>query len=282
MIISETERPLILFTNDDGIESPGLWAAARAFAGLGDLLVAAPLEQQSGSSRSMPGSSRGGLFPFECPADVPDCTAFAVDGTPAQAVQFAVLELADRKPSLVISGINFGENTGNVVTLSGTVGAAIEAASLDIPALAVSQQIDDSAPNTCDFRAAAHFARFFGSRLLRNTTMPYDVDVVKVEIPLGATEASPWRLTRLSRLRIYWPQRPERAAYSDHAKLHYALRHQPASAEPDSDIYAVLYEGVVAVTPISLDMTSRTDRLILNQLFGIEPPPDDDPANPRQ
>lgn len=274
--MSETERPLILFTNDDGIESPGLWAAVRAFAGIADLLVAAPLEQQSGSGRSMPGSSRGGLFPFKCPPDVPDCKAFAVDSTPAQAVQFAVLELVDRKPSLVISGINFGENTGNTVTLSGTVGAAIEAASLDIRALAVSQQVDETAaPNACDFRAAAHFTRFFGSRLLQNTVMPHDVDVVKVEIPLGATETSPWRLTRLSRLRIYWPQRPERAIYSDHAKLHYALRHHPASAEPDSDTYAVLHESIVSVTPISLDMTSRTDQLSLNRLFGIEAPAGD-------
>ena len=126
----QSEKPIILFTNDDGIESPGLWAAVAAFRDVGRLLVVAPREQQSGMGRSMPHASEGRIYPYEAPIDCPDCRAYAVDGTPAQAVQHAILELAEDKPALLVSGINYGENTGNGVTISGTVGAALEGASL--------------------------------------------------------------------------------------------------------------------------------------------------------
>src|SRR5690606_9026913 len=125
-------------------------------------------------------------------------TVYGVDGTPAQAVQHGVLELAPRQPALVISGINYGENTGNGVTVSGTVGAALEAASLGIPALAVSQQTPKDLHLTyspdVDFRAAAYFSRLFGEWLLNENTRPDDVDLLKVEVPLGATFETPWRL----------------------------------------------------------------------------------------
>ena len=92
--MTQSAKPTILFTNDDGIRSPGLWAAVAAFRGAGKLLVAAPREQQSGMGRSMPHYSEGRIFPYDVPIDCEDCSAYAVDGTPAQAVQHAVLELA--------------------------------------------------------------------------------------------------------------------------------------------------------------------------------------------
>lgn len=269
------ERPLILFTNDDGIESPGLWAVVEAFSNLGELLVAAPCEQQSGTGRSMPSSKTGRIHAWDCPLDLPDCHAFCVDGTPAQAVQFAVLELADRKPSLVVSGINYGDNTGNVVTISGTIGAAIEATSLGIPALAVSQQtrhgLHSSYSTEVDFRIASRVARYFGQRLIEPFQMPADVDFLKIDLPLGVTEKTAWRFTRLSRHRVYWPLRPERKDRSDEARLKYAQQFDPAEAEPESDVYAVLFEGLVAITPISLDFSSRTDLPALQRSLCIDP-----------
>ena len=59
------QRPLILFTNDDGIDSPGLWAAAKAFADIADLLIVAPREQQSGMGRSLPNFSEGRIYPYD-------------------------------------------------------------------------------------------------------------------------------------------------------------------------------------------------------------------------
>jgi 5'-nucleotidase len=271
-----TERPLILFTNDDGIASPGLWAAVAAFAEVGDILIVAPREQQSGMGRSMPGSSEGRIYPYEIAQNGKGYLykAYAVDGTPAQAVQHGILELADRLPSLVVSGINYGENTGNGVTISGTVGAALEAASLGIPAIAISQQMKQdlhlSYSTEVDFSAAAAFALQFGEWLIHHAQRPDDVDVLKIEIPWGATPKTTWRMTRLSRRRVFWPTRPEREALSDIGKLGYRFDADPALAEPDSDVYVVLHENMVAVTPLSLDLTSRTDLFRLRQILNNE------------
>ncbi len=269
--MSQSESPIILFTNDDGIESPGLWAAVKAFEGLGQLLVTAPREQQSGMGRSMPHYSEGRIFPYNVPIECEDCRAYAVDGTPAQAVQHAVLELASAQPALLVSGINYGENTGNGVTISGTVGAALEAASLGIRALAVSQQtptdLHRSYSNSVDFSVAAEFALGMGSWLMEHSALPDDVDVLKIDVPWGANGETEWRLTRLSRRRVYWPTRPERLALHDSGKLGYQYNSDPTAAEPDSDVYALLNDAVISVTPISLDMTSRTDMFRLSQIM---------------
>lgn len=268
------ERPLILFTNDDGIDSPGLWACAEAFAPVGDILIVAPREQQSGTGRSMPITMEGRIYPRELPKNGYPYKAYAVDATPAQAVQHGVLELADRLPSLVVSGINYGENSGNGVTISGTVGAALEAASLDIPALAMSQQTPKdlhlSYSSDVDFSAAAHFARQFGEWLINNRNRPDDVDVLKVDVPWGATLETPWRVTRISRRRVYWPTRPERIALSDIGRIGYHFDMDPSKAEPDSDVYALLIDKVISVSPMSLDMTSRTDMFRLQQILSGE------------
>jgi 5'-nucleotidase len=266
-----TDKPLILFTNDDGIQSPGLWTLVEAFIGMGDLLVVAPQEQQSGMGRSLPSFSRGMIYTHEVPTHIPDCTAYGVEGTPAQAVQHAVLELSDRKPTLLVSGINYGDNTGNGVTISGTVGAAIEAASLDIRAIAMSQQtpfdLHTSYSTQVDFGPAARFARRFGDWMINHQVLPDDVDILKIDVPWGATIETDWKVTRLSRRRVYWPTRPERASLQAAGKLGYRYEADPSQAEPDSDVYTLLHEHLVSVTPMSLDMTSRTDFHRLRQIL---------------
>ncbi len=269
--MTHAEKPLILFTNDDGIESPGLWAAVEAFAGLGDLLVVAPREQQSGMGRSLPGFSKGVIYPWENMLNIPDCVAYAVDGTPAQAVQHGVLELADRKPALAVSGINYGDNTGNGVTISGTVGAAIEAASLDIRAIAVSQQtpfnLHLTYSDAVDFSVAAQCARRFGEWLIYHQALPDDVDLLKIDVPWEATPNTEWRVTRVSRRRVYWPTRPERPSLNGGGKLGYHYKSDPSKAEPDSDVFTLMHEQKISVTPMSLDMSSRTDLFRLHQIL---------------
>lgn len=267
------ERPVILLTNDDGIQSPGLWAVAEALSELGWVQVVAPREQQSGMGRSLPVTSAGRIYAEKVMIQGKHWTVYAVDGTPAQAVQHGILELTDTMPALVVSGINYGENTGNGVTISGTIGAALEAASFGIPALAISRQMPIGMHLSyaeVDFTVAAHFARLFSRWLLRTDHIPDDVDVLKVEVPQNATTETPWRVTRLSRRRVFWPTRPERAVLSDEAQLGYEFKADPAHAEPDSDVYALLHDGVVSVTPLSLDMTSRTDLFRLWQMLQSE------------
>ena len=267
----QSQKPIILFTNDDGIDSPGLWALVAAFRDVGRLIVAAPREQQSGMGRSMPHYSEGRIFPYAVPIDCGDCNAYAVDGTPAQAVQHAVLELVDEQPALLVSGINYGENTGNGVTISGTVGAALEGASLGIRSIAVSQQTPTnlhlSHSSSVDFSVAADIALQFGNWMMDHAGIPDDVDVLKIDVPRGASAQTEWRLTRLSRRRVYWPTRPQRAALHESGKLGYQYNSDPIEAEPDSDVYALLNDKVISVTPMSLDMTSRTDMFRLSQIL---------------
>src|SRR5687768_6575220 len=157
-LTEEPPRKQILLTNDDGIRSPGLWAAAAALAPLGYVTVAAPLNQWSGAGRSMPYSSEGRIYEESVTVGGQTWKVYAVDGTPAQAVQHGLMELMPAYPDLIVAGINYGENVGSGVTISGTVGAALEGASFGVPGLAVSLQTDSqyhlSHSTDVDFAAA--------------------------------------------------------------------------------------------------------------------------------
>jgi 5'-nucleotidase len=85
---------------------------------------------------------------------------------------------------------------------------------------------------------------------------PADVDVLKVEVPEGATARTAWRATRLSRHRYYIPLKPQRAQLHEAGRVGYRRTVEGDGIEPDSDVGALL-AGVVSVTPLSLDLTSR-------------------------
>ena len=186
------ERPIILVTCDDGVRSPGLDAAVRAVLPLGEVIVAAPLEQQTGAGRSLFSFDEGVIARVNCVIDGQGVLAYTIHASPAQVVLHALLELVPRKPALCVSGINFGENVGSRVTSSGTLGAAMEAAADGVPALAASLQTDQKYhrlhSDEIDFSAATHFTRYFAARLLERR-MPPDVDVLKLDVPDDATPA---------------------------------------------------------------------------------------------
>lgn len=255
-------RPLILLTNDDGFNSPGLKAAAEALVDLGELIIVAPKEQQTGMGRSLLPQCDGSLHREEFEVKGQPIPAFSLLGSPAQAVLHGALEVCPRLPDLVVAGINCGENLGTVITLSGTIGAALEAANLGIPALAVSLEMPKEYHMAfypqADFTAAIHFTRLFARAMLGMPRL-HDVDVLKVDIPRGATPEVPWRITRLSRQRYHYPKPRPRRSLEDKAPMDYEVRFDLATLEPDSDVYAVVVERVVSVTPLSLDFTSRVD-----------------------
>ena len=254
------EKIQILLTNDDGIRSPGLWAAAAALSEVGYVHVAAPRDQFSGAGRSMPSTSDGTIHPVQVQVNGKVWTVYAVGGTPAQTVQHAVLEILPRQPDLVVSCINYGENVGPGVTVSGTVGAALEAASLGIPALAVSLETEQahhlSYSTEVDFSAAAYFSQYF-ARLLLRRRMPGDVHVLKVEVPSDASPETPWVVTRLSMERYFEATPPERQAWDYPGVVGYRLSEGRYQAEQDSDVYTLSVKRLVSVTPLSLDLTSR-------------------------
>ena len=255
-------RPQILLTNDDGIRSPGLWAAAAALAPLGYVTVAAPEEQSSGMGRSLPSTSSGIIRKQTLIVNGQEWTVHAVSGSPAQAVLHGALEIMPEKPSLVVSGINYGENIGLGVTISGTVGAAMEAASLGIPALAVSLETDSkyhfSYSHEIDFSTAGHFATYFG-RILLEKRMPEDVRLLKVDVPSDATPQTAWQVTRISRQPYYQPQLTERESWDVSGPLRYAQMAQLEGEAEDSDVFVLRKKRWISVTPISLDLTSRVE-----------------------
>lgn len=260
----------ILLTNDDGILSPGLWAAAEALSHLGFVTVAAPREQASGMGRSLPGFSDGIITPEVVTVRDQDWQVYAVGGSPAQSVLHAVLEIMPEKPDLVVSGINYGENVATGVTISGTVGAAMEAASLGIPALAVSLETDVghhlSYSTEVNFSAAAYFTRVLG-RVLLEKQMPPDVLLLKVDVPADATHQTPWQITRLSRGRYYEPMRPKRDSWDVPGSVGYRLGHNLADEPEGTDVHALRVARRVSVTPLSLDLTSRVDFDLLDGLL---------------
>lgn len=252
----------ILLTNDDGIESPGLWTAAKALSALGFVHVVAPRDQFSGAGRSMPITSDGLIRPQEMHVNGQDWTVYAVGGTPAQAVLHAIYEILPDKPELVVSGINYGENLGTGITVSGTVGAALEAASMGIPALAISLETEReyhlSYSREVDFTTAGYFTQYF-ARLLIEHRMPPDVSVLKVDVPADATPDTPWEVTRLSRKRYYIPTPPERESWDIPGIVSYQVTGDPSQDSVDTDVYALRVKRFVSVTPLSLDLTSRVD-----------------------
>lgn len=268
--MNDNKRKQILLTNDDGIQSPALWAAAEALSTLGFVTVAAPREQASATGRSLPASSDGRIHTNTLPIGSQKWTVYAVGGTPAQVVLHTVLEIMPDPPDLVVSGINYGENIGHSVTVSGTVGAALEAAALGIPAMAISREVENledtmTLSADLDFSAAAHFTRLFAGMLLQQR-MPADVDVIKIEVPYDANLETEWQITRLARHRYYVPIIPSRKSWDEKWYISARPGVSTASLEPGSDAHALLAERKVAVTPLSLDMTSRVD---LNELAGL-------------
>ncbi|MDD5469045.1 MAG: 5'/3'-nucleotidase SurE [Anaerolineales bacterium] len=260
--MSQREDIQILLTNDDGIQSPGLWMAARTLSEIGFVNVVAPRDQFSGAGRSLPSNSDGLIRPQPMHVNGKDWTVYAVGGTPAQAIQHAVLEILPRKPDLVVSGINYGENLGTAITISGTVGAALEGAALGIPSLAISLETGVeyhlSYSQDIDFSTAGYFAAYFGRLLLRQP-MPFDVDVLKVDVPRDATPETPWEVSRLSRRRYYEPVQPQRRNWDEPGLVAYRLSQDAAEHEKDTDVHILAFKRRVAVTPLSLDMTSRLD-----------------------
>jgi 5'-nucleotidase len=265
-----TNKPQILLTNDDGIRSPGLWAAAEALSELGFVNVVAPRDQYSGAGRSLPSNSDGIIGTRKVTVHGKEWTVYSVGGTPAQSVLHAVYEMLPQKPALLVSGINYGENVGVGITVSGTVGAALEGAARGIPSLAISLETEQehhlSYSTDVDFSAAAHFAALFG-RVLLKQRMPEDVHVLKVDVPDDATPETPWSVTRLSQRNYFEPTKPVRESWEEPATVGYTLISDHLDDFTDSDIYALRVKRQVSVTPLSLNLTSRVDFGVLERLL---------------
>lgn len=264
-VVSSEQEPLMLLTNDDGIESPGLHAVVAAVADLGELLIVAPKVQQTGMGRALvEGPGMGAITEVTLPIGGARYSGYAVAGSPALAVAHALLELAPRRPVLCISGINYGENIGATITSSGTVGAALEASAFGIPSLAMSFEVK-ARPATrggyaeVDWAVAAHFTRHFARRILARG-LPPEIGVLNVNIPANATRDTPIHVTRQAEHLYYEWVQPLPRDLSTEYRLRKQVQSLPIDAlEPESDVAAFVRDRVVTVTPLTGNLTARVD-----------------------
>jgi 5'-nucleotidase len=164
--------PLILVSNDDGVHAPGIRALAEALAPLGEVWIVAPDREASASGQSL-------TLKHPLRAEKVDARVLAVDGTPADCVNLAIVKLLPRRPTVVVSGINRGGNLGDDVFYSGTVGAAREATFFGVSAIAVSL----AARADLDYGPAAEFARRL-TGLVIDRGLP-ERTLLNVNVPAG-------------------------------------------------------------------------------------------------
>jgi len=234
-------RVPILITNDDGFNAEGLRILEESLQPLGEVYVVAPDREQSGQGHALTLN-----HPLRIERRGP--RHYAVQGTPTDCIYLGVHSiLADRRPALVVSGINKGTNLGDDITYSGTVSAAVEATLIEVPAFAVSQQLEKS--GQADFGAAGRFALRLAEQVL-DRGMPADT-LLNVNVPRVPPQGV--RVTRQGK-RLYPGGVIERA--DPKGRTYYWIGGAPAEWEedPESD-FAALAEGWISLTPLHLDLT---------------------------
>ncbi len=246
--MASSRRLRALITNDDGIDSPGLWtlaAGARA-AGL-DVVVAAPHVDSSGVGASVLAVREEGrvrLHPREIP-ELDGVPAFAVEGHPAFIVHAAGRGWLDPEPDLVLSGVNFGANTGHAVLHSGTVGAALAAALHGWRALAVSLDSGPTIPEHPHWDAVREVLPGVIDLLLGSE----NGTVLSLNVPdRAAAELGEQREARLAPIGTVQIRVDHRAG-DDGDALHASLV-EGGPAEPGTDI-ALLADGHPTLTRLS-------------------------------
>lgn len=158
------ERPLILVTNDDGIFAGGIKALTEVMVEYGDVWIVAPDSPQSGMGHAVTISNI--LRMREVNFEVPGVKAFQTTGTPVDCVKLAIYEILDRKPDLLVSGINHGSNASINVIYSGTMSAAVEGAVEGIPSIGFSL-LDHSLD--ANFEPSKKFVRKVTEQVLKNS-----------------------------------------------------------------------------------------------------------------
>ena len=246
----------ILITNDDGISSPGLFAAKQAMESRGEVAVIAPDRNCSAIGR---GITIGRSLRVVETAFPDGSSGFAVDGTPVDCVRLAALGFLQWHPDIVISGINLGPNLGDDITYSGTVAAAFEGVMLGIPAIAISIEGGDS----YNFEPVARFTAGIAG-MIRQNHLP-GVILLNINSPnLPAAELQGAEVTRLGK-RIYRDQLVEEpAADGDGGGRSYTIYgDDPSYHEEDGTDFHALNQRKISVTPIHFALTNLTGMEII-------------------
>lgn len=261
---NQKNRPLILITNDDGINSPGLKALVEAISPFCDLLIAAPREQQTGMGRGfLKGDKIGIIESRNMNINGQAIKAYAVNASPAQSVAHAVLELTDKRPDYCISGVNYGENLGLSYTCSGTLGAAFEADSLGIPAVAFSRAFPFNKQKSNDFssldwEAEKYHIRNITKNIIHNG-FPKNVRILNINFPIDLVQETEMRITRQAYMNYAQYISPENRNFSEGHSLKWKLNPEIKNLKEDTDIYAVHFDRAISITPLTSRMSVDVD-----------------------
>ncbi|HEV2414897.1 MAG TPA: 5'/3'-nucleotidase SurE [Candidatus Dormibacteraeota bacterium] len=237
--MTDTPRPSILVTNDDGVASPGIHALFEAMRQLGDVTMVAPEVQRSAVGHAITRDAPLRTKRVEL--------GYAVSGTPADCVQLAVRVLLARTPDLVVSGINLGPNTATNIIYSGTVSAATEARMMGIPAMSISIGAFENPL----WETAAAYAKRFAKLLLQDRIALPPKVVLNVNVPnLPLADVKGIKVTRQGDSgykEIFQP----RGDSEFWAQGTYAM----TDVDADTDALA-LDQGFVSLTPVTFDLTA--------------------------
>jgi 5'-nucleotidase len=237
----------ILVTNDDGIDSAGIHALVTSMRRLGDVVVIAPDRQQSAVGHALTVASPLRATPFHRDGEV---FGYAINGTPADCVKLGVSTLLDRRPDIVVSGINHGSNTSVNAIYSGTVSAATEGTLMGIPSMAVSLATFD---HSADMSLAADVAYDVASRLL-HLGLPAGT-LLNVNVPpVPRSEFKGLRVTRQGHNE--WKDAYD-VRIDPQGRPYYWLTGEFTTVTElmDGDDYVVA-NGYAAITPIHYELTN--------------------------
>jgi len=249
--------PRILLTNDDGIDAPGLKILRAIAAELSDdVWVVAPDGNQSGAGHRF-------TFGRELFAEQREERVYAIDvASPADCVVFGCTHLLkDRAPDLVLSGVNNGQNLGDIIHCSGTAAGAREGALQGALGIALSQAVDYASGHDVVWENAARYGAMVVRQLLESVD---SADIFyNVNFPLGAPEA-------ISGIRVVPPQRFSRSPFRYYAshnegKFFIAIPETPMPLDENADFEVLHNDRAITVTPISL---RQADASALNTLQG--------------
>ena len=257
-------KPLILVSNDDGITSPGIRTLVKVMKKIGEVVVVAPNSPQSGMGHAI---TIGETLRLDKSLAFDEVEAWECSGTPADCVKLAKHHvLKDRKPDLVVSGINHGSNSSISVLYSGTMSAAIEAAIEGLPAIGFS---------LCEFGLDADFSHTeeFIERIVREAlkkTIPVGT-ALNVNFPKRTNEKlKGFRICRQARAK--WQEEFDERLDPNKRKYYWMTGQFVNSDKGDDTDEWALANNYVSVVPCQFDMTAHHTIAILNNEWDLEEP----------
>jgi 5'-nucleotidase len=237
----------ILITNDDGISAPGLYALYESLSKIAEVAVVAPDSEKSAVGHAITISDPLRVTPFE---KFGKFFGHAVNGTPADCVKIAYYALLERKPDLVVSGINYGSNTGINIIYSGTVSAATEGTILGVPSFAISLTTFKDADFTYAAKFAAHLAPFILKHGLPKGTF------LNVNVPnVPEAQIRGIAITRMG-MSLYDDKYDTRV--DPRNRVYYWLTGSKIDLEENEDVDdGAIAKNMVSITPIHYDLTNH-------------------------